>query len=81
MEQAQVQLAFPGGKRLYLYLKDRYFWSHMQQDIVSWCADSMPNQAESHKWKPPPFLMPSRKTVGPFHTWCLDTCPRLSPPT
>lgn len=39
----------------------------------------LPNQIEASKFRPPPFLFPNEKRVGPFHTWSIDAAVRLTP--
>ncbi len=41
----------------------------MQADIYRWCAEALPNQIERAKFGNPPYLHPTTKTAGPFHTW------------
>ena len=34
-------------------------------------------QSESAAWKPPPYIVPSKKDYLPFHCWCVDTIVNL----
>ena len=34
---------------------------------------------ERAKFRPPPYLVPTNKGAGPFHTWCLDLVTHLYP--
>lgn len=72
-------LGYPGGLRVYLYLRERYFWSGMQADIYRWCAEQLPNQAEKASFHHPPYLFPTHKQGGLFHTWQLDFAEQLIP--
>jgi Integrase zinc binding domain len=37
------QMGFPGGKRLYPLARERYYWTSMQRDIITWCTEGAPN--------------------------------------
>ena len=36
---------------------------------------------ERSKYKPPAYLLPTRKSLQPFYTWCIDTITSLQPPS
>ncbi len=79
MESIAATLGYPGGERLYHFLKYRYHWAALKLDCVRWCKNMRPQQLENSHWKPPPYLQPSKKSLHPFHTWCIDLITNLPP--
>lgn len=73
-------LGFPGGKRLFRLLRQTLTWHGMLTECVRVCAEVLPVQLERAKYREAPYLFPTMKTVGPFHTWCLDLVTHLQPP-
>lgn len=49
----------------------------MMVQTLQHCVEAIPNQVEFAKFRPPTYLNPTNKLVGPFHTWCIDTIPNL----
>jgi hypothetical protein len=78
--EAAEQLAYPGGDRLYLLLKVRYFWSYMRKDCVLVCARAHPTQVEKAKFTALPHIKATWKGRAPFRLWALDLVTRLLPP-
>ena len=50
VSEAVKQLAYPGGDRLYLLLKVRYFWGYMRKDCLLVCSRATPAQVENARF-------------------------------
>lgn len=53
----------------------------MLTDCIKYCSTSLPYQVENHRFRKPPYLIPTDKNQWPFHTWAIDCLTHLTPPS
>ena len=53
----------------------------MLTDCLKYCSILLPVQIERDKFHEAPYLFPTTKTVGPFHTFAIDIITGLDPTT
>lgn len=53
----------------------------MLTDCLKYCSILLPVQIERAKFHEAPYLFPTTKTVGPFHTFAIDIITGLDPTT
>ena len=73
-------LGHPGVARLYSYLKRRYYWKGMYQDIVEHVRQCVPCQSFNTRFQnPPQLIVPPAK--APMAFLSMDLIGRFDPPT
>ena len=53
----------------------------MLTDCLKYCSLLLPVQIKHAKFHEAPYLFPTSKTVGPFHTFAIDIITGLDPTT
>ena len=73
-------MAFCSGQRLYLRLRQHYWWRGMKADCEAVVKKSLPSRQEGARYPPPKYLYPIPKTHRPFAEWSIDCVTNLKPP-